>query len=64
MATALPKISAPAQRALASVGVDSLEQLADLTEAEVKALHGMGPNALGKLKTAMETHRLAFRPAR
>jgi len=57
----LPKISAPAGRALDSIGVKSLEQLAQFTEKEVKALHGMGPNALGKLKAAMESVGLGFK---
>ena len=49
----LPKISAPAQRALASAGITNLKQLSKFTEAEVAQLHGMGPNALGKLREAL-----------
>jgi predicted flap endonuclease-1-like 5' DNA nuclease len=50
----LPKgVGRPAMRALASVGVTELDQLTRFTEAELKALHGMGPKALGILKAAL-----------
>ncbi|MFN8434051.1 MAG: DUF1801 domain-containing protein [Anaerolineales bacterium] len=57
----LPKISAPAQRALASAGITDLKQLSKLTEAEVAQLHGMGPNALGKLREALKVNGLSFK---
>jgi predicted flap endonuclease-1-like 5' DNA nuclease len=46
-------VGRPAMRALASVGVTELDQLTRFTEAELKALHGMGPKALGLLKAAL-----------
>lgn len=46
-------VSRPAIRALASVGVTELDQLTRFTEVELKALHGMGPKALGILKAAL-----------
>lgn len=46
-------VARPAIRALASLGVTELDQLTRFTEAELKALHGMGPKALGVLKTAL-----------
>ena len=49
-------VARPAQRALASVGVTSLDDLTRLTEAEVARLHGMGPKALGILKQALAEH--------
>ena len=50
----LPKgVGQPAMRALASVGVTELDQLTQFTEPELKALHGMGPKALGILKAAL-----------
>lgn len=55
-----PKISNPALRALNNAGYTRLEQLAQVTEADLKKLHGMGPNALGKLKTALEAAGLSF----
>jgi hypothetical protein len=57
----LPKTSAPAQRALESAGIASLEQLTKVTEAELAQLHGMGSNALGKLREALKANGLSFR---
>ena len=57
----LPRLAAPAQRALASAGIRSLGQMAMLSEAEMMALHGMGPKALGVLKAALAAKGLAFR---
>lgn len=59
--TALPKTSAPASRALASVGVVSLEDLARFTRAEIADLHGMGPKALGMLEAALRELGLEFK---
>ncbi|GAB3151405.1 helix-hairpin-helix domain-containing protein [Microbispora hainanensis] len=59
--TDLPKISAPATRALASAGYTDLENLAQATEAELLALHGMGPKAMSVLRLALEEHGLSFR---
>ena len=42
----LPKIGAPATRALANAGYTSLRQLAGVPRAELAKLHGMGPKAL------------------
>lgn len=57
----LPKIAAPAMRALASVRVEKVEDLARFTEKEIADLHGMGPNALGKLKEAMKAAGVEFK---
>ena len=57
----LPKISAPAQRALASARITNLKQLSKFTEVEVAQLHGMGPNALGKLREALKVNGLSFK---
>ncbi len=45
----LPKLSAPAQRALAGAGIQNLRQLSKFSESEIKKLHGIGPNALNEL---------------
>lgn len=58
--TDLPKIGAPARRALISTGINSLEELTSLSEAELLQLHGMGTNALGKLREALTEHGLSF----
>ncbi|GAA4579652.1 hypothetical protein GCM10023194_05810 [Planotetraspora phitsanulokensis] len=60
-ATDLPKLSAPARRALAGAGYATLEQLSQATEAEVLKLHGMGPNAMAALRSALDERGLRFR---
>lgn len=57
------KISQPAHRALAAAGVKTLAQLAKKTEAEVLALHGVGPSALPILRAALGAKGLAFKTA-
>lgn len=57
----LKAIAAPARRALDGIGVKTLNQLARHTEAEITALHGMGPNAIGKLRAALKAQGLAFK---
>jgi len=52
--SAFPKgVGNPALRALASVGVRRLDQIARFSEAELLALHGMGPKAVGIIKAAL-----------
>lgn len=57
----LPRIGAPATRALASIGVTRLDQLADHGEDELRALHGFGPRALSILKEALDAIGLSLR---
>jgi hypothetical protein len=54
------KLAAPARRALLSVGCTRLEQVAKLSEAELKQLHGIGPNALDQLRRALAAIGLSF----
>jgi hypothetical protein len=54
------KLAKPAQRALAGAGVQRLEQLTKLSEAEVKQLHGIGPHALVQLRRALAAKGLSF----
>jgi len=57
----LPRnLAQPALRALNAAGITRLEQLAAFTEAEIKALHGIGPNALNTLRSALAERGLAF----
>ena len=49
----LPKLGSPAERALAGAGIQRLEQLTRFSENEIKQLHGVGPNALAKLRQAL-----------
>ena len=58
--TDLPKLAAPAQRALAGAGITRLEQLAGMSEAQLKQLHGIGPNALTQLRGALLARGLNF----
>jgi hypothetical protein len=53
-------LSNPAQRALASAGYSRLEQLSAVSEAEIAKLHGIGPNALAKLRDALAARGLSF----
>ncbi len=55
------KLGAPAQRALAGASISTLKQLTKKSEAEVAALHGIGPNALGKLRAVMLEAGLNFK---
>jgi hypothetical protein len=57
----LPKIGAPATRALASIGVTRLDQLVDCTEAQLRELHGFGPKALRILKDALAAEGRSLR---
>lgn len=57
----LPKLSAPARRALSAAGYTRLEQLAQASESELKKLHGMGPTAIGALAAALRERGLTFR---
>lgn len=54
-------VAQPAVRALASIGVTKVEQLSKHRESDVAALHGMGPKALGILKTALKTQGKSFK---
>jgi hypothetical protein len=56
-----PKLGAPAERALAGAGIKNLKQLTKFSEAEIKKLHGVGPNAIGKLRQALAEQGLSFK---
>ncbi|MCA0328327.1 MAG: DNA-binding protein [Actinobacteria bacterium] len=57
--TALPRIGAPATRALAAVGITELEQVAGRPASELLALHGFGPRAVRLLDEALADAGLA-----
>ena len=57
----LPRIGAPATRALASIGITRLEQVGDRSEAELLALHGFGPKALRILREALAAQGRSMR---
>ena len=57
----LPRgIGQPATRALNGEGITSLEQAAAHTEAQLLALHGVGPKAIRVLREAFAEHNLDF----
>jgi len=58
--TPFPKTGAPALRALNAAGYTHLEQLTQVSEADLLKLHGMGPKALGILREALAAKGLAF----
>lgn len=51
----LPKaIGRPATQALANAGITTLEQVAELSDSELNALHGVGPKAVRIIREALE----------
>lgn len=59
--TAIPHMSNPAGRALEAAGITTLEELGEWRRADVLALHGMGPRAVGMLDVALRDAGLAWR---
>lgn len=54
-------MGAPAGRALEAAGITGLEALTHYSEAEILALHGVGPKAVGILRSALAEKGLSFR---
>ncbi|OWY62902.1 hypothetical protein B7486_55955 [cyanobacterium TDX16] len=50
---ALPDIGRPARRALDELGITTLDQVARMSERELLAVHGVGPNAVRILGEAL-----------
>lgn len=57
----LPAIGRPANSALLAQGVTTLDQVAGLSEADLRALHGVGPKAVRLLREALVGRGLALR---
>ena len=57
----LPKLGAPARRALIGAGYTRLEDLTKPKESEILRLHGMGPKAMRILHDALNERGLSFR---
>ena len=57
---AFPKLGAPARRALSAAGYTRLDQLAQVSERDLKKLHGMGPSAITALRDALQKRGLSF----
>lgn len=54
-------VAKPAQRALASAGYTSVDQLTNARESDLAALHGMGPKALDALRADLAKRGKTFR---
>ena len=50
----------PALRALSVAGYSRLEQFTTVTEADLLKLHGIGPKAIGTLRSALDARGLSF----
>lgn len=57
-----PGMGGPSLRALHGAGVRSMADLEAWTEADLGALHGMGPKALGILRDGLAASGRQFRP--
>lgn len=57
----LPFVGRPALSALLAEDIDSLADVAERSEAELAALHGMGPKALGILRESLADAGLELR---
>lgn len=57
----LSLLYAPAQRALENKGITHIEQLAQYSEKEILALHGMGKSSIPVLTEALKKKGLKFR---
>lgn len=55
-------IGRPANAALVSAGITTLEQLATHTERELLTIHGVGPKAVRLLAEELAGRGLGFRP--
>jgi len=53
-------LGAPAERALHQAGYSRLEQFTEVREAELLALHGVGPKAVARLREALHARGLTF----
>ena len=56
-----PGLGAPAKRALANAGVDSLKKLSSYSEKEALKWHGLGPSSIPVLKKLLAEKRLSFK---
>lgn len=57
----IPKnIGKPAERALVNAKIKDLKQLSKWSEKDVAELHGIGPKAIGILRTALNAGKLSF----
>lgn len=53
-------LAQPARRALAAAGIERLEHLSHVKEADLKKMHGIGPRAVEQLRDALAERGLSF----
>ena len=59
--TPIPRgIGAPARRAMAHAGLETLEQVVQFGRRELSKLHGMGVKTMAQLEDAMDEHGIEF----
>ena len=58
--TALPRTGRPATQVLELQGITTLKVVAERSERELLALHGVGPKAILILRTELEARGLQF----
>jgi uncharacterized protein YdhG (YjbR/CyaY superfamily) len=58
--TDFPNLPAPARRALSGAGYTRLDQLSEVSESDLKQLHGMGPTAIAALREALHDRGLSL----
>lgn len=54
----LSRLAAPARRAIQAAQIASLEELAQMSEAEIAGLHGIGKHALKTIHAVLSEHGL------
>ena len=61
IAVLLNHLARPAQRAVLSTGVTTLEQLSNMTEDEIYNLHGIGKNAMKTIYATLRENSLSLK---
>ncbi len=56
----LNRLARPAQRAIRSTGVTTLEQLSNMSEDEISNLHGIGKNAMKTILATLAENGLSL----
>ncbi|GAB5539104.1 MAG: hypothetical protein Salg2KO_12070 [Salibacteraceae bacterium] len=57
-------LAKPAQRALAKEGITQLYDLSRFTKSEIRELHGIGPDAMMKIKYDLIEQEISFKKER
>ncbi len=57
----LKQLPGPAQRAIQDAGIKTVEELSNMSETEIMALHGMGQGAIQTIKMFMAENGMALK---